>query len=597
MPTQVTRLVGDALIEKNPPCIGWIDSIVSGVSNRLYFSVGSNQSCGDNPPRPVMNPANSKTHRSSSLLIAALLLVAGCSRKEEALPGKPTATQPAPVRASMTSAEKTSFQEVTSQLDAGGNLFAYYGTEQWIGHASETVSSWRGVLDMVPIFTDEQRADVTKGFDLATRLIKNSGLEEISGVGMSGIATEKGRYRSKVLVHHYPDRKSGYLWSLFGASPHPLNGLDQLPATTAFTLFFDFDLRGFWTLLQRELSQSGIAGLQEWSSAFPKDFEEKTGINFDALLNSLDGEFGIVLTLDESRKVTLPLPIPTPLEIPEPQLGLVVKVRNDALFDHLDKLLQENPQVTRVDEGGLRMRTMPLPVPIPIPLRPSIARAGDYFYFASTETLIREMLAVRAGKQPGLKGSDEFKRISTGIPDQGNSMVFVSPRFSRAISGLQTAALSAADAAGAGKATVLQGLFAQGAEGFVYNVSANTAGGWLTVGNGSSDPARKALLMSTMQPAAVVGLLAAIAIPNFVKARDTAQHNAIVNNLRMLEGAKDQWALENKKVQGSPVTEKDVAEYLRGGKVNAVAGETYTINPVGTAATATLPGGSVIKAE
>ena len=129
-----------------------------------------------------MNPVNSKIHRNALPLIAALLLVAGCSRKEEAPPGKPTATQPPPVRASMTSAEKTSFQEVTSQLDAGGNLFAYYGTEQWISHASETVSSWRGLLEMVPIFTAEQRGDANKGFDLATRLIKNSGIEEISAL-------------------------------------------------------------------------------------------------------------------------------------------------------------------------------------------------------------------------------------------------------------------------------------------------------------------------------------------------------------------------------------------------------------------------------
>src|SRR5205814_9969875 len=177
-------------------------------------------------------------------------------------------------------------------------------------------------------------------------------------------------------------------------------------------------------------------------------------------------------------------------------------------------------------------------------------------------------------------------------------------RSSRASSELQTAALAAAAPAGAGNATVLQGLFAPSPDAFVFNVSANTPDGWLTVGNGNSDPSKKALLMSTVQPAAVVGLLAAIAIPNFVKARQTAQYNAIVNNLRMIEGAKAQWALENKKRTGDPVTEHNLSAYLRGGKINPVAGETYQLNPVGTPATATLsqklmnhPAGSVIKAE
>ena len=549
-----------------------------------------------------MNAPNSKIRRASTVFLAALFLVSGCSRKEEAAP-RPTAAKPPPVRPAMASVEKTSFQEVTSQLDPGGNLFAYFGTEQWIRGASEQVSSWRGILQVAPVLSDEQRVEANKGFDLATRLIRNSGLEEISGVGMSGIATEKGRYRTKLLVHHYPEPKSGYLWSLFGTAPHALDGLNQLPTTTALCVFFDLDSHASWAILQRELSASGIAGLEEWSREFPKEFEEKTGINFEALLNSLGGEFGIVLTLDDTRKVSLPLPTPQPLEIPEPRLALVVKVKDNVLFDHLDKLLQENPQVTRVDEEGLRMRTMPLPAPVPIPLRPSIARAGNYFYFGSTDTLIREMLAVRDGKQPGLKSADEFKRMTSGVQEQGNSLVFVSPRFTRAISELQTAAL-AAGPGGPEKAGVLQGLLALSPDAFVYNVSANTADGWLTVGNGNSDPSKKALLMATVQPAAVVGLLAAIAIPNFVKARQTAQYNTILNNLRIIEGAKAQWALENKKGEGSPATEQDLAQYLHGGKINPVAGETYHINPVGTPPTATLsqqimnhPAGAVIKAQ
>jgi len=45
----------------------------------------------------------------------------------------------------------------------------------------------------------------------------------------------------------------------------------------------------------------------------------------------------------------------------------------------------------------------------------------------------------------------------------------------------------------------------------------------------------------------IIGMLAAIAIPNFVKARNTAQMNACINNLRMIDGAKQQWALTNAK--------------------------------------------------
>ena len=53
-------------------------------------------------------------------------------------------------------------------------------------------------------------------------------------------------------------------------------------------------------------------------------------------------------------------------------------------------------------------------------------------------------------------------------------------------------------------------------------------------------------LVEIMIVVAIIGLLAAIAIPNFVRARTTAQMNSCINNLRQLDGAVQQYALENK---------------------------------------------------
>jgi len=46
---------------------------------------------------------------------------------------------------------------------------------------------------------------------------------------------------------------------------------------------------------------------------------------------------------------------------------------------------------------------------------------------------------------------------------------------------------------------------------------------------------------------AIIGLLAAIAIPNFVKARATAQKNACIANLKQIQGATQVWAIDNNK--------------------------------------------------
>ena len=96
-------------------------------------------------------------------------------------------------------------------------------------------------------------------------------------------------------------------------------------------------------------------------------------------------------------------------------------------------------------------------------------------------------------------------------------------------------------------------------------------------------------LVEIMIVVAIIGLLAAIAIPNFVKARETAQLNSIFNNLRIIEGAKDQWALESKNGTGAATSLVIISDYLKGGTVKPVVGEVYATTTIGAASSAALP--------
>ena len=94
-------------------------------------------------------------------------------------------------------------------------------------------------------------------------------------------------------------------------------------------------------------------------------------------------------------------------------------------------------------------------------------------------------------------------------------------------------------------------------------------------------------LVEIMIVVAIIGLLAAIAIPNFVRARESAQLNSIANNLRILEGAKEQWALENKKSTTDTVTTTDLTTYLKNNSMpQPVVQETYVVGTVSQLVTA-----------
>jgi prepilin-type N-terminal cleavage/methylation domain-containing protein len=69
-------------------------------------------------------------------------------------------------------------------------------------------------------------------------------------------------------------------------------------------------------------------------------------------------------------------------------------------------------------------------------------------------------------------------------------------------------------------------------------------------------------LVEIMIVVAIIGLLAAIAIPNFARARTTSQQNACINNLRQLDGAKQTWALEHYVPPSTVPQATDVQPYL-----------------------------------
>jgi len=66
-------------------------------------------------------------------------------------------------------------------------------------------------------------------------------------------------------------------------------------------------------------------------------------------------------------------------------------------------------------------------------------------------------------------------------------------------------------------------------------------------------------LVEIMIVVAIIGLLAAIAIPNFVRARKTAQANSCINNLRLIDAAKQQLLLES---PGATISQTALAVYL-----------------------------------
>lgn len=96
-------------------------------------------------------------------------------------------------------------------------------------------------------------------------------------------------------------------------------------------------------------------------------------------------------------------------------------------------------------------------------------------------------------------------------------------------------------------------------------------------------------LVEIMIVVAIIALLAAIAVPGFLRARKRSQATRILNDLRMIDSAVDQYAIETNRITGNTVLVKDWTSYLKSGTVLYNTGNDLLGNAYGNQVVDSLP--------
>jgi prepilin-type N-terminal cleavage/methylation domain-containing protein len=97
-------------------------------------------------------------------------------------------------------------------------------------------------------------------------------------------------------------------------------------------------------------------------------------------------------------------------------------------------------------------------------------------------------------------------------------------------------------------------------------------------------------LVEIMIVVLIIGILLAIAVPNFIRARESSRAKSCISNLKQIDSAKEQWAMDNKKTSADTPGDADLYgadKYVKSAPACPSSG-TYTIAAVGTAPTCSV---------
>ena len=361
-----------------------------------------------------------KPEAITPLFCAALLIFgtpgSGAQSANNTLKGPPAAV-------------KSSFEAVAARLDPNGHLYAYLSTEQALARLGEGLE---GLITLAKTGTEAGSSLMDNPFvapiiegvlGVVEPAYRQSGIGEISGVGMSSLAIEENLWRSKMFVHHQPGKGSGLIWDMFGKQPHTLEVLSLAPDNTAALMHSDLDVKRVTDWADTVFGEM-LGGESIMANAPPQ---------VQDILDSFGNEAGFLMTLDSENKMTLPgfmLDREEDLELDGVAFALLLRVNDDTLMEMLGEVMGGGfgaPEGTKV--GGVTIHSIPLPIPLPIKmdLSPCYFQVGNYMVLSSAESLAKRMAEAHGGKGR-LADDANFKALAKGLSLKANGIYYANPQ-------------------------------------------------------------------------------------------------------------------------------------------------------------------------
>lgn len=415
-----------------------------------------------------------------------------------------------------------SFLAVNRQLELGGSLYGYVNVE---GDVQKITGRVQAMLEQMGRSQPNLAAFAKQDY---SALAATLGLTDIKALGVSSVGDGTGFFRNRMFLYTGGERH-GLLAGLGGKSG-PFTHLDLAPADVGFYAEAELDLPVVYRAIKEVVAKVGGEPTATQLETELKKAGEAAALSVLDLIYGLKGRSAVVLRTDPVK--TLRIPAPPGLILP----GVSLLVCIDGIAAMVEPSLAKIPALRRTDAGALHVYEFAERLPLE-GVQPVIVLEGNTLYLATSKAFYDECRAPKSG----LAQSAEFKQALTHVGTEGNGLTYVSPRFFehlRKIEGLNPQLPAEAKSA----LNFIVGQIPSPGQPLVA-VRTNLPDGILVRSYLNRSLKQDVAMVAVYNPV-TVGLLAAMAIPAFQKVRMSSQETAVLNNLRQLSAAADQFYLE-----------------------------------------------------
>lgn len=464
-----------------------------------------------------------------SLLCAALAgvvlgaIVVGCAKKKEA--EAPVAVKPSePKKDTVVLVDAPGrsrhFAAVNRELELGGTMYGYVDIDGDVlklagGIKEFAENAAKAQPQAAPFLKQDFRA-----------LFEQLGLDDVKAVGLSSVPEGDGYFRNRVFFLT-PGGRHGLLAGL-GGKPGPFAKVKLAPADVDFYSESEVDLAEIYKTVKAVVTKVGGETSSNLMEEKIKEAGEAAAISLLSFVNDWKGHTALVLRLDPERNFALPA-----FTIPQPSMLICA----DGLAGTIEPMLQKSPMLKAKVEGARRTYSLARPLPMP-GIDPVFVLDGTTFYFATSTAFMDECLSQKAG----LEQSPDFQQALKHVGNEGNGLAYASPKLFTRLRDLERMNPNLPADQKQLLHVVLQNIPQPPRP--LITVRTNLPDGILVKSHWNRSLKQDVAMVAVYNPI-TIGFLAAMAIPAFQKVRATSQQKAVLNNLRQLAAAADQFYLEN----------------------------------------------------